>query len=113
MLTAALIEYRLYRGKRVAAEYVDVVVVGAGLSGIGAAYHLQTICPDRSYVILEARHDIGGTWDLFKYPGVRSDSDMHTLGFGFKPWLGQKAIADGPAIMRATNLKPSRSRVSA
>jgi monooxygenase len=81
------------------AEHFDVVVVGAGLSGIGAGYHLQTRCPDRSYVILEARHDIGGTWDLFKFPGVRSDSDMHTLGYRFKPWTGEKAIADGPAIM--------------
>jgi cation diffusion facilitator CzcD-associated flavoprotein CzcO len=67
-------------------EHVDVVVVGAGLSGIGAGYHLQTISPDRSYVILEGRDGLGGTWDLFKYPGIRSDSDMHTLGFSFKPW---------------------------
>ena len=80
-------------------EHVDVVVVGAGISGIDAGYHLQTTCPDRSYVILEGRDDIGGTWDLFRYPGVRSDSDMHTLGFGFKPWTAAKAIADGPSIM--------------
>jgi cation diffusion facilitator CzcD-associated flavoprotein CzcO len=80
-------------------EHVDVVVVGAGLSGIDAAYHLQTLCPDRSYLILEARADLGGTWDLFKYPGVRSDSDMYTLGFGFKPWTAPRAIADGPAIL--------------
>lgn len=80
-------------------EHFDVVVVGAGISGIDAGYHLQTMCPDRTYVILEGRADIGGTWDLFRYPGVRSDSDMHTLGFGFKPWKQQKAIADGPAIM--------------
>ena len=80
-------------------EHVDVVVVGAGISGIGAGYHLQTMCPGRSYIILEARDDIGGTWDLFRYPGVRSDSDMHTLGYRFKPWTASKAIADGPAIM--------------
>jgi cation diffusion facilitator CzcD-associated flavoprotein CzcO len=81
------------------AEHFDVVVVGAGISGIGAAYHLQTMSPDRSFVILEGRDDIGGTWDLFRYPGVRSDSDMHTLGFSFKPWVHDKAIADGPSIM--------------
>jgi cation diffusion facilitator CzcD-associated flavoprotein CzcO len=81
------------------AEHVDVVIVGAGISGIGAAYHLQTECRDRSYVILEGRADIGGTWDLFRYPGVRSDSDMHTLGYRFKPWTAEKSIADGPSIM--------------
>ena len=80
------------------AEHVDVVVVGAGISGVGAGYHLQTRCPDRSYVILEARAAMGGTWDLFRYPGVRSDSDMHTLGFSFHPWTQAKAIADGPSI---------------
>ncbi len=80
-------------------EHVDVVVVGAGLSGIGAGYHLQTMSPDRSYVILEGRDELGGTWDLFKYPGVRSDSDMHTLGFSFKPWTEAKSIADGPSIL--------------
>ncbi|MCX6526636.1 MAG: NAD(P)/FAD-dependent oxidoreductase, partial [Actinobacteria bacterium] len=80
-------------------EHFDVIVVGAGLSGIGAAYHLQTMCPDRSYVILEGRQDLGGTWDLFRYPGVRSDSDMHTLGYRFKPWTAAKSIADGPAIL--------------
>jgi monooxygenase len=74
-------------------------VVGAGLSGIGAGYHLQTMSPDRSYVILEGRDGLGGTWDLFKYPGVRSDSDMHTLGFSFKPWTEAKSIADGPSIL--------------
>ena len=79
---------------------VDVIIVGAGLSGIGAACHLQRECPDRSFVILEARDTIGGTWDLFRYPGVRSDSDMHTLGYDFKPWTDAKAIADGPAILR-------------
>ena len=81
-------------------EHVDVVVVGAGLSGIGAGYHLQTMSPDRSYVILEGRDGLGGTWDLFKYPGVRSDSDMHTLGFSFKPWTEAKSIADGPSILQ-------------
>jgi cation diffusion facilitator CzcD-associated flavoprotein CzcO len=81
-------------------EHVDVVVVGAGLSGIGAAYHLQTMSPDRTYVILEGRDGLGGTWDLFKYPGIRSDSDMHTLGFSFKPWTEAKSIADGPSILQ-------------
>src|SRR6478735_1247959 len=81
-----------------AVEHVDVVVVGAGLSGIGAGYHLQTECPERTYAILEARDAIGGTWDLFRYPGVRSDSDMFTLGFPFEPWDGL-AIADGPSIL--------------
>ena len=81
-------------------EHVDVVVVGAGLSGIGAGYHLQTVSPDRSYVILEGRDGLGGTWDLFKYPGIRSDSDMHTLGFSFKPWTEAKSIADGPSILQ-------------
>ncbi len=80
-------------------EHVDVVIVGAGLSGIGAAYHLQERCPHKSYVILEAREAIGGTWDLFRYPGIRSDSDMHTLGYRFKPWTEARAIADGPAIL--------------
>ena len=80
-------------------EHFDVVVVGAGLSGIGAAYHLKTLCADHSFVILEGREDLGGTWDLFRYPGIRSDSDMHTLGFRFKPWTASKSIADGPAIL--------------
>jgi len=80
-------------------ESVDVLVVGAGISGIGAAYHLQTLCPDRSFAIVEARDDLGGTWDLFRYPGVRSDSDMHTLGYSFRPWTNPKAIAEGPTIL--------------
>ncbi|PAX06678.1 flavin-containing monooxygenase [Sphingomonas lenta] len=80
------------------AEHFDVVVVGAGISGVGMAYHLQKRCPDRSYVILEGRERMGGTWDLFRYPGIRSDSDMHTLGFSFQPWRDAKAIADGPSI---------------
>ena len=78
---------------------VDVLIVGAGLSGIGAAHHLRSAFPDKTYAILEARDTIGGTWDLFRYPGVRSDSDMHTLGYRFKPWTQAKAIADGPSIL--------------
>jgi cation diffusion facilitator CzcD-associated flavoprotein CzcO len=81
-------------------EYFDVVIVGAGLSGIGAAYHLQDKCPGKSYVILEGRNAMGGTWDLFRYPGIRSDSDMYTLGYNFKPWREAKAIADGPSILK-------------
>src|SRR5689334_1816034 len=81
-----------------AVEHVDVVVVGAGLSGIGAGYHLQTECPDRTYAILEARDAVGGTWDLFRYPGVRSDSDMFTLSFPFRPWRSDQAIVGGDAI---------------
>jgi monooxygenase len=80
-------------------EHTDVVIVGAGLSGIGAAYHLTKQCPDHNYLILESRGAIGGTWDLFRYPGIRSDSDMHTLGYSFKPWNSAKAIADGPSIL--------------
>lgn len=83
-----------------AAEHLDVLIVGAGLSGIGAAHHLKTHHPGRSVAILEMRDDLGGTWDLFKYPGIRSDSDMHTLGFGFRPWASTEAIADAPAIMQ-------------
>ena len=82
------------------AQHVDVLIVGAGLSGIGAACHLRRECPDRTYAILEARDAIGGTWDLFRYPGVRSDSDMFTLGYSFRPWTEPKAIADGAAILR-------------
>src|SRR5512138_3841688 len=80
-------------------NHFDVLVVGAGISGICAGYHLQTSCPDRTYAILEARDDLGGTWDLFRYPGIRSDSDMYTLGYSFKPWTNPKAIADGPSIL--------------
>ena len=79
---------------------LDVLIVGAGLSGIGAACHLQRKCPGKRYVILEAREAIGGTWDLFRYPGIRSDSDMYTLGYIFKPWAQAKAIADGPSILQ-------------
>lgn len=81
-------------------ENLDVIIVGAGLSGIGAAYHLQDKCPEKNYAVLEAREQMGGTWDLFKYPGIRSDSDMYTLGFSFNPWEDPKAIADGPAILK-------------
>jgi len=80
-------------------EHFDVLIVGAGLSGIGAGYHLQKNCPRRSYAILEARDCIGGTWDLFRYPGIRSDSDMYTLGYSFRPWTQAKAIADGSSIL--------------
>ncbi|QNA86802.1 NAD(P)/FAD-dependent oxidoreductase [Sphingomonas sp. So64.6b] len=78
-------------------------MVGAGISGIGAGYHLQTLSPDRSYVILEGRAQLGGTWDLFRYPGIRSDSDMYTLGYSFRPWTEAKAIADGPSILKYVN----------
>jgi len=84
---------------RTATEHFDVLIVGAGLSGIGAAWHLQKNCPAKSYAILEGRGASGGTWDLFRYPGVRSDSDMYTLGYRFRPWKDAKAIADGPAIL--------------
>jgi cation diffusion facilitator CzcD-associated flavoprotein CzcO len=80
-------------------EHVNVLIIGAGLSGIGAARHLQAAFPDRTYTLLEARDALGGTWDLFRYPGVRSDSDMHTLGYRFRPWTQAKAIADGPSIL--------------
>lgn len=81
-------------------NHVDVLIVGAGISGIGAGYFLQTMSPDRSFTILEGREDLGGTWDLFRYPGIRSDSDMHTLGYSFKPWTEPKTIADGPSILK-------------
>lgn len=84
-------------------EHFDVVIVGAGISGISTAWHLQDRCPTKSYVILERRANIGGTWDLFKYPGIRSDSDMFTLGFRFKPWTSAKSIADGPSIWNYIN----------
>ncbi len=83
-----------------AQEHFDVLIVGAGLSGIGASYHLQANCPGRSYAILEGRERSGGTWDLFRYPGIRSDSDMYTLGYSFRPWTQAKAIADGPSILK-------------
>ena len=87
-------------GAEVRPEHFDVLIVGAGLSGIGAAYHLQTECPAKTFAILEGRNTSGGTWDLFRYPGIRSDSDMFTLGYRFRPWVGTKAIADGPSILK-------------
>lgn len=82
---------------------LDVLVVGAGISGISAAWHLQTMCPERRFAIVEARDQLGGTWDLFRYPGVRSDSDMYTLGFSFRPWRGDRSIAEAPEILRYLN----------
>ena len=84
-------------------EHHDVIIVGAGISGVSQAVHLQQQCPGKSFIILEGREAIGGTWDLFRYPGIRSDSDMHTLGFSFKPWTEAKAIADGPSILKYVN----------
>ena len=81
----------------------DVLIVGAGISGIGMAVHLQMNCPDRSFALVERREQLGGTWDLFRYPGIRSDSDMHTLGFVFEPWKHEKSIADGPSILEYLN----------
>jgi monooxygenase len=83
----------------VESRHLDVLIVGAGISGISAAYHLQTQCPSKSYAILEGREGLGGTWDLFRYPGIRSDSDMYTLGFSFRPWTNAKAVADGSSIL--------------
>src|SRR6202166_2592259 len=80
-------------------EHFDVLFVGAGLRRIGAGYHLQQKCPRKSFVVVEGRETIGGTWDLFRYPGMRSDSDMFTLGYSFKPWVEAKAIADGDRIL--------------
>ena len=80
--------------------HLDVLIVGAGISGISSACHLLNKCPEKSFAILEARSEYGGTWDLFRYPGIRSDSDMHTLGFNFKPWDAEKSIADGPSIKK-------------
>lgn len=81
------------------AEILDVVIIGAGISGITATYHLQKYSPGKKFVILERRENIGGTWDLFKYPGIRSDSDMYTFGFNFKPWLGERSITPGDTIL--------------
>ena len=84
----------------VTVEHLDVLIVGAGLSGIGAGHYVQAKCPWATYAIFEARDAIGGTWDLFRYPGIRSDSDMFTLGYSFRPWDGEKSIADGESILQ-------------
>ena len=94
-------------------EHFDVLIVGAGLSGVGAGYHLQTNCPGKTYAILEGRDAIGGTWDLFRYPGIRSDSDMYTLGYAFKPWTEAKAIADGPSILNYVRQTASENGIDA
>jgi monooxygenase len=98
-----------------AVEHLDVLIIGAGLSGIGAAHHVQAKCPWASYAIVEARDAIGGTWDLFRYPGIRSDSDMFTLGYSFRPWDGEKTIADGASIRsyieRTADADGIRSRI--
>jgi len=96
---ASVILWLAHPGKVESLEHIDVVIVGAGLSGIGAGCHLKDRCPDKGFVILEGRAALGGTWDLFRYPGIRSDSDMHTLGFSFKPWRDSKTLADGPSIL--------------
>ena len=90
----------------------DVIIVGAGISGIAAGYNLKKSCPNKSFSILEGRENIGGTWDLFKYPGIRSDSDMHTLGFRFKPWIHDKSIADGPSIMEYLHETVNENRLN-
>jgi cation diffusion facilitator CzcD-associated flavoprotein CzcO len=94
-----------------AAEHIDVLIVGAGISGIGCAYYLQKHHPQRSYTILEARERLGGTWDLFRYPGIRSDSDLHTFGFEFKPWRSEYAIADGAEILDYINEAASENGI--
>ncbi len=83
--------------------HTDIIIIGAGLSGIGAACHLSRKNPDKTYVILEARAELGGTWSLFQYPGIRSDSDMYTFGYSFKTWEDQKSFADGPSILKYLN----------
>ena len=92
-------------------EHFDVIIVGAGLSGIGAGYHLQTRSPGRRYLILEGREAVGGTWDLFRYPGIRSDSDMYTLGYAVRPWTGEKANADGPSVLPYLRATPPPYRI--
>jgi len=107
------VTHRPHTAGVVSTEHIDVLIVGAGLSGIGAAHHLQDRLPHKTYAIVEARDTIGGTWDLFRYPGVRSDSDMQTLGYRFRPWTEAKAIADGPSILsyvRATARKAGIDR---
>ena len=92
-------------------QHIDVLIVGAGLSGIGMACHLTRECPTKTYAIVEARRDLGGTWDLFRYPGIRSDSDMYTLGYDFKPWTSDIAIA--PGAMTMTQLDTLRHQIAA
>lgn len=92
-------------------EHLDVLIIGAGISGIGMACHMQTECPDKTYAILERREAIGGTWDLFRYPGIRSDSDMFSFGYGFRPWQEPKVLADGPAIREYVNETAREYRV--
>ncbi len=96
-------DYSATQAGRSVLEHLDVLIVGAGISGISGAYYLRTQCPTKSIAIFEGRDTIGGTWDLFRYPGIRSDSDMYTLGFAFKPWSSDKAIADAPSIMAYLN----------
>ena len=84
-------------------KHVNILIVGAGLSGIGAAYHLNKECPNKDYLILESRDQLGGTWDLFKYPGIRSDSDMHTFAYKFRPWTFDNTISDGKTILKYLN----------
>ena len=95
----------------VATEHLDVLIIGAGISGIGIAYHLQKRHPSKSYTILEARNGIGGTWDLFRYPGIRSDSDLFTFGYSFNPWLEDRSIADAPSILRYVKTTASNNRI--
>ena len=97
--------------QRTDAETFNVIIIGAGLSGIGTAVRLQRDCPDRDFILLERREAIGGTWDLFRYPGIRSDSDMHTLGYDFKPWEAEKTIADGPSILSYVNEAADEYRI--
>ncbi|MFT6052442.1 MAG: monooxygenase, partial [Halioglobus sp.] len=93
-------------------QHFDVVIVGAGISGIGSAVHLQKKCPQKSYIILEGRERLGGTWDLFRYPGIRSDSDMYTLGYVFKPWTHENAIADAPTILEYLKETTAENRIN-
>ena len=91
---------------------IDVAVIGAGISGIGAASYLTMKCPNKSFQIIESRENIGGTWDLFRYPGIRSDSDMYTMGYSFKPWKEDKTLADGSSILAQAwkNIHPFASK---
>ena len=92
-------------------NYTDIIIVGAGLSGVGAACHLERKNPEKSYVIFEAREELGGTWSLFKYPGIRSDSDMYTFGFSFKTWDNPKSFADAPNILKYLNEAANEYRI--